>query len=188
MTHKEKLTRLRVAVALAFSMAAAVGLYVLPSCDVCEASTSILLSGVIPGKCTIDVNSSSRAGDLPIASPGPHRVQIGSVTQNCNGRRSYALSISSANCTQSPTGGKLIEPGSGSYLPYSGEFNNPTTGGSAPVVTGLLESSCIAQIGRRVEQGVIANEVSAVYVNFIASETMASGTYQDTVTISIATN
>lgn len=165
--------------------AALVTSLIVEECDVCEAATSILLSGTVLGKCTIAVTSTPEATNLNIISPTSQRIQIGSVVQNCNGRRSYIVTMTSMNCATAPAGGKMLDPLSGDYLSYSGEFANPTTGGSSPSVTGLLATSCTGQTGRSVTNGNIANETSTVFVNFIGSPTLGAGVYQDTVTISL---
>ncbi len=172
----------------AAAAAAAAGLVVsqvVEDCDVCEAATTILLSGTVMGQCTIAVTPTPQAVELPVITPGAQRVLIGSVVQDCNKKQSYIVSMSSVNCTVAPAGGKILEPVSGEYLSYSGEFANPTTGGSTPSVTGLLATACTGQIGRSVNNAKISNETSTVYVNFTGSSTLGAGTYQDTVTISL---
>jgi hypothetical protein len=154
-------------------------------CDICEAATSILLVGTVPGKCTIEVTPAPGATNLPIATSGAHRVMIGTVLQDCTGRRSYTLTVGSMNCAAAPTGGKVLEPVTGEFLSYSGEFINPATGGSETNVLGLLATSCSGQVGRAVNHAKIDAESSAVYVNFTGSPTLAAGTYEDIFIISL---
>lgn len=153
-------------------------------CDVCEAASDIFLSGYVPGVCTIAVTEDAQATSLPITAAGAQRVRVGTVRQNCNGRRTYALMATSRHCAASPTGAKLLNDES-DRLRYSVEFNNPSTGLSDPVVTGLLDSACTNQIGRLVLFSRIRDETSTVYVNFTGAPDLAAGTYEDVVTISI---
>lgn len=153
-------------------------------CDICEAAT-IMLIGVVPGKCSITVVPNAQASNLPIYAPGAQRVVIGTVLQNCTGARSYTLSVTSTNCPATPTGGKVVVPVWGDYLRYSVEFVNPTTGGSQADVIGLMASSCGSQIGRVVTKGHITNETSTVYTNFTGDTTLTAGTYEDVVLISL---
>lgn len=175
--------------ALGLTAAVAVGALTLPGlldvCDVCEAATAILLSGTVDGKCTINVSSTSQSVELPIGTPQAHRVMIGSALQDCNGKRSYIVSITSMNCARAPAGGKILDPVSGDFISYSAEFINPATGGSDPSVPGLLASSCVGQVGREVVQGKVTNETSQIYLNFTGSADLSAGTYQDVVTISL---
>lgn len=159
--------------------------WLLDVCDVCEAATAILLSGTVAGKCTINVSSTSQAVELPITSPQAHRIMIGSALQDCNGTRSYIVSITSMNCAVAPAGGKVLNTESGEFLPFSAEFVNPASGGSTPVVTGLLATSCAGQIGRQVTNGKVAGETSQIFLNFTGSSDLGAGTYQDIVTISL---
>lgn len=159
--------------------------WLIAECNVCEAATTILLSGTVVGKCTVAVAGTSQAVELAIDTPGTQRVLVGTALQNCNGRRSYTLAISSMNCMTAPIGGKVLDPVSGAHLRYTGEFANPSTGGSQASVTRLLESSCTGQIGRTVTSGNITNETSQIFLNFTGSSDLGAGTYQDTVTISL---
>jgi hypothetical protein len=174
---------------LAVAVIAVAGLAASPflvrECDVCEAATSIFLSGYVAGKCTIDVTPDTQAVNLTIDTASPQRVLIGSVLQDCNGTRSYAISVTSWNCAAAPTGGKLLADGTDDYLPYTVEFNNPTSGGSQAVVANLLASSCTGQIARGVTSHNVNNETSTVYLNFTGSSDLEAGTYEDVVTISI---
>ncbi len=162
--------------------------YLVRECDVCDAASTILLSGAVAGKCTVAVTADAQAANLPITVAGAQRVLVGTMLQNCTGNRSYTLAVSSMNCAISPAGGKLHSDDSGEYLSYAAEFNNPTTGGSQAVVSGLLASACTGQIGRQVTSAKINNETSSLYVNFAGNPGLGAGTYQDIVTISLNMN
>lgn len=154
-------------------------------CDICEAATDLRLEGTVFTQCAIAVSATPQAADISITVGGAQRIMIGSVAQNCNRRQSYILTVRSANCAQAPTGAKLVNPASGEYLAYSGEFNNPTTGGSQAVVTGLMAASCNVQVGRAVTWTRIRNETSTIYVNLTGDPALGAGTYEDIVTIAL---
>lgn len=157
----------------------------LTDCEVCDAANTILLRGTVAQNCTIAVNPGAAALTLPLAEAGAKRIQVGTVSQNCNKKTGYTLTVESLNCSQAPAGGKVIDGVSGEYLAYSGEFANPTTGGSQASVTNLLAANCASQVGRDVTNAKVTGEISTVYVNFTGNPSLAAGTYTDTLTISM---
>jgi hypothetical protein len=68
---------------------------------------------------------------------------------------------------------------------YSVEFDNPTTGGSQPIVTALLANACPNAVGRVVTRAKIDDETSTVYIDFTGSATMAEGKYTDTLSLTL---
>lgn len=156
-----------------------------PDCGICQAANDILLQGAVAQNCTIDVTAEAAAANLPLTTAGAQRVQVGAVQQNCNKKVGYTLAVTSATCATAPTGAKVSDSVSGEYIAYSGEFANPTTGGSQASVTGLLASACDAQVGRDVTNAKIVGESSTVFVNFTGDAGLAAGTYQDTLTITM---
>lgn len=176
---------------LVFGLAAAVtgvaigALSQYPDCDICQAANDILLQGTVAQNCTIDVSAAAAASNLPLTTAGAQRVQVGSVQQSCNKKVGYTLAVTSATCATAPAGAKVTDSVSGDYIAYSGEFANPTTGGSQASVTGLLASACTAQVGRDVTNAKIVGESSTVFVNFTGDAGLAAGTYQDTLTITM---
>jgi len=150
------------------------------------AAQDILLQGTSAQNCAITVAADAAATSLPLTTAGAQRVQVGTVTQSCNKKAGYTLSVTSANCAAAPTGAKVADSVGGEYLAYSGEFANPTTGGSTASVTGLLASACTSQVGRDVTNAKITGEVSTVFVNFTGSAALGAGTYTDTLTVALA--
>lgn len=150
------------------------------------AAQNIQLQGTAAQNCTIDVTADAAASTLPLTTAGAQRIQVGTVTQNCNKKAGYTLSVTSANCAAAPTGGKVVDAAVGESLSYSGEFANPTTGGSTASVTGLLASACSSQVARDVTNAKIASEISTVFVNFTGDAALAAGTYTDTLTVVLA--
>ena len=138
--------------------------------------------------CRFDFNATSLASLLSISSSATQRIHVGDIVQNCSGNGNYSLFIASANCAFSPTGAKLVEPTTRESLGYSVEFDNPTDGGSQPVVTGLLAAACSNAEGRDVDKSKISNESSAVYINYTGSTVLAAGTYDDTLSVTLNMN
>jgi len=156
-----------------------------PDCEVCQAANDILLQGTVAQNCTIDVTAAAAASNLPLTTAGAQRVQVGAVQQSCNKKVGYTLAVTSATCATAPAGAKVADSVSGEFLAYSGEFANPTTGGSQASVTGLLATTCTGQVGRDVTSAKIVGESSTVFVNFTGDAGLAAGTYQDTLTITM---
>jgi hypothetical protein len=150
------------------------------------AATQILLSGSIAKKCSIAVTPAAGAATLVLDS-GVQRVEIGTVLQDCNGRRGFTLELLSTNCLAAPLGAKLLTAGSVQGVPYSVEARNPTNGGSDPVVTGLLANTCTGQVARDVTHALIKDEISILYVNYTGVVGLDAGVYQDVVTVTITT-
>jgi spore coat protein U-like protein len=135
--------------------------------------------------CSFAFNPTSQATLLSLTSATPQRIQVGTVVQQCSGNGSYSLIVASVNCVIIPIGAELVEPVTQKGVNYSVEFNNPTTGGSQPVVTGLLAKTCLNAVGRDVHSAKIQNESSAVYINFTGSAALAAGTYSDTLSVTL---
>jgi hypothetical protein len=155
------------------------------NCEICQAANTIVLQGTVSQTCSIGVNQDAAAGNLPLTAGGNQRIQVGTVVQNCNRTQGYTLAISSQNCAAQPTGAKLIDPASNNHLLWTGEFSNPTTGGSQASVTNLLAQACTGQFGRDVSNALITNETSTVFVNYTGNAGLTAGTYQDTITITM---
>lgn len=161
------------------------GIWLFTDCDICEAANQIILVGTVAQNCTLNVTPSAGASNLPLTTTGAQHIQVGTVLQSCNKKAGYTITIDSANCATAPTGAKVSDSVSGENLSYSAEFQNPTTGGSAADVPGLLATSCTGPIARDVNNAKISSESSTVFVNFTGSSSLAAGTYQDTLTISM---
>lgn len=170
------------AAALVAGIASAAGLWSFDD----AAAQNIQLQGIAAQNCTIDVTADAAASTLPLTTAGAQRIQVGTVTQTCNKKAGYTLSVTSSNCAAAPTGGKVVDAVAGEHLSYSGEFANPTTGGSTASVTGLLASACSSQVARDVTNAKISGEISTVFVNFTGDAALGAGTYTDTLTVVLA--
>jgi hypothetical protein len=152
-----------------------------------QTSGTITLVGSVATSCSISVTPSAGASTLDL-SDGAKRINVGSVLQNCNKMAGYSLHVLSQNCATGTAGAKLIGSAGGEALPFSVEFNNPTTGGSQAVVTGLLATACsgaAAITGRDVTHAKITNENSAIFVNYTGNSGIAADSYSDTLTITL---
>jgi len=147
-----------------------------------------LVSRAGAANCSFAFTAKPLAMLVPVISATPQRIQVGTVLQNCSGNASYNLIVASGNCLLSPAGAKLRDPATLGSVRYSVEFDNPTTGGSQPVVTGLLATSCSNADGRDVAHHRISSESSAVYINFTGSTLLWSGTYGDTLSLTLNMN
>ncbi len=152
-----------------------------------NAANQIILTGSIAQNCTLNVTPDPAALTLNLTG-GAQRVTVGTVSQNCNKKAGYTLVVSSANCAAAPTGAKLVGTVGGEALAYSVESQNPTTGGSAAGVTGLLATSCTAQNARVVSNAKITGENSTVFVNYTGNAGLGADTYQDTLTLTMNVN
>lgn len=135
--------------------------------------------------CTFGFSAKPLAILLPVSSATPQRVEVGSILQNCSGNGNYTLVIGSGNCLLYSAGAKLTGQTTTEFVGYSVEFDNPTTGGSQAVVTGLLANYCWNADGRQVNNAKITNESSSVYINFTGSTVLPADTYTDTLIVTL---
>jgi len=153
-----------------------------------QSANQIQLVGNVSRKCTLNATPDPGSSNLALTLSGPQRVLIGTITQDCNGRVDFLMQVFSANCVNAPAGAKLVDPTSEEFVHYTVESENPTSGGSAPLATGLLDSACTNQVAREVTQGRIRDEISTFYVRYTGSPILSAGTYQDTLTITLTVN
>lgn len=165
----------------------ALGAAFAPSLASAQQTGSIGLAGSIGQNCTISVTSTSEAATLDLSTS--QRVRVGAIVQNCNKKAGYRITVDSDNCATGTAGAKLIGTGSSpENLRYSGEFNNPTTGSSQAVVTGLLSTACTGDtfiLGRSVTNAKITDETSNVYVNYTGDPALGADTYSDVLRITM---
>ncbi len=163
------------------------GAVMVPKMADAQLTGNIVLKGTVAQNCSVVVSATAGASTLDL-STGTRRVQVGTAVQNCNKKAGYTLDVSSANCATGTVGAKLIGASGAEQMRYSGEFNNPTTGGSTATVTGLLGTSCstTAQIrGRDVTNAKITNETTNIFVNYTGDSALGADTYTDTFTITM---
>jgi hypothetical protein len=158
--------------------------------QIATAASTITLSGVVLDNCNIGVVASTGASNLDLTGTTAQHINVGTVSQSCNKRAGYTIVVTSTNCASpTPAGAKLVGTGTNTdKVSYSVESQNPTTGGSQAVVTGLLASACTGQNARVVTNSKITSEISTIYVNYTGSPSLSADTYQDTLTFTMTVN
>ena len=168
-----------------FTLAAAFAPYA-----VAQQTGSINLAGSIGQNCTITVTATPEASSLDLTATS--RVRVGDILQTCNKKSGYRITLGSDNCATGTAGAKLIGTvPTPENLRYSGEFANPTTGGSQASVTGLLSTACAGDtfvLGRAVTNAKINAETSNVYVNYTGDPALGADTYTDVLRITMVVN
>jgi len=168
-------------------VALAFGATLLPDVGDAQQTGTITLIGTVASNCTIGVTASADATNLDL-SGGNKRIEVGTALQNCNKKAGFRLQVQSQNCASGTAGAKLVGSVSEEALRYSVEFNNPPTGGSQSVVTGLLQNACSGTAvvtARDVTNAKITDEISRIYVNYTGDNGLAADAYTDTLTITM---
>ncbi|MHB1204666.1 MAG: hypothetical protein ACYCZX_03785 [Rhodospirillaceae bacterium] len=177
-------TRTGIAIAGVIGAAAAIAF----AWTAAQGASQIILNGSVSQNCAINVTPDAGASTLDLTTSGARRVQVGAVSQTCNKKAGYSLAVTSANCAAAPAGAKLTGSTAGATLAYSVESNNPTTGGSSAIVTGLLATACTGQNARVVSNAKINGENSTLFVNYTGDGGLSADTYQDTLTLTMNVN
>lgn len=174
--------------AVLVSSAGLLGAYLLlPHIADAQQQGTITLIGTVASNCTLNITANSSALNLDLAT-GSRRVEVGTALQNCNKKAGYTIHVLSQNCANGTPGAKLLGTLGGETLRYSVEFNNPATGGSQSVVTGLLDNACSGAskiVGREVTNEKVRDELSRIYVNYQGDSTLAADSYSDTLTLTL---
>jgi hypothetical protein len=155
---------------------------------------TINVTAAVPQNCSITTaadSSLATALSTALTSTGAQTVTVGTVSQSCNKKAGYTLTVTSTNCTSTvagaTAGAKLVNAatvGSEEYQMYTVGFTNPS--GST---SGLLASSCTAATGRDVTGTKVSGQSSSVVISFTtgvngnAGEVAGAGTFSDTLTI-----
>lgn len=146
----------------------------------------ITMRGTVTPNCNITVTTASGATSLPVSVDGAQTPTLGTVTQSCNKRVGYTLTVASDNCTAGE-GARLNETVSGEYLAYTVSFDNPATGGSSDLSGLLAPANCANQTGRNVTNYKVSTpEDSTITGSFTGNSTLEPGTYQDRLVITMA--
>lgn len=127
-------------------------------------SGTIRLQGTVPLNCTVTVTDLNQPLNLV---QGETLRQVGTVVENCNSGTGYTISIASSNR------GTLTSTGTGTQpIAFSVGYDSQ----SSDMTSGLDLNRNTAQFNRTVP----------VTVSIPASNTRIAGTYNDTLTITIA--
>ncbi len=121
----------------------------------------IRLEAVVPSRCVIEVTRLNVVLDL---AAGFDRARVATVAESCNTASGYTVTFNSAS------GGTLVR--GGDAVPYEAHYGNKSLALGEPVVLGRTGPA----FGIQHDFAVSARGVSG----------LPSGTYRDTVTVTIA--
>jgi spore coat protein U-like protein len=153
---------------------------------------TINVSAIVAQACSI---TTARDGSLgttlstALSASGSQTVTVGSVTQNCNKKAGYTLTVASTNCVAG-TGAKLVNTTADEYQAYSVTFQNP----SSDTQANLLASTCDPANGRVVANTKVSGDSSTIAIVFTPGVNgspgalPAAGTFSDTLTINMVVN
>lgn len=127
-----------------------------------SSSGRIRIVGEVPAVCTVNVTERGAPLDL---SGGIERVSVATVEERCNTAAGYSVTLTTQN------GGQLRADGGAAGVPYSISYDGATPSGAAMVAN------------RAASPQPQSRELS---VSAAAPDKLPSGTYQDTITITIA--
>lgn len=133
---------------------------------------TLLLQGIVAQKVSVAVTAQSVASALDLSTTQTD-LKVGSVNVQSNSKTGYKLTISSANL------GKLKRTDGAEVMGYTLKYGGAAVGLSTSAGTTFTNSA-----------GSIVNVNNDINVSYtgVAAESMVEGTYQDTVTLSIAAN
>jgi hypothetical protein len=152
---------------------AASALFALATTSAFAATTgTLVLQGIVAQKVSVAVTAAAVASALDL-SASQTDLKVGSVNVQSNSKTGYKLTISSANS------GKLKRTDGAEVFAYSLKYAGSAVGLSTAAGTTITNSS-----------GSVVNVNNDLNVSYTgaAAETMVEGTYQDTLTLSIAAN
>jgi hypothetical protein len=135
-------------------------------------AASLTLAGTVRSKCGVSVNIAPQAGMIDLtASQGA--LPVATVTESCNSALGYRVTVSSQNGAQHG-GAALVGASQGAALNYNILYDGtPATfsNGMAVVEDSNTPTPSVSK---------------ALAISFTANPTLASDTYQDILTVSIA--
>lgn len=134
-------------------------------------SDTIQLSSTVAQDCSITV--ANKDGVLDIVA-GTTNKKIADITENCNETAGYTITISSANAGNLEGTGALAG-NAGASIDYTVSYDTVSAGDLATDAT--LSRS-----------GAVFDSANGLYVTVGGSSTRLAGSYEDTITVSIAAN
>jgi spore coat protein U-like protein len=143
-----------------------------------------LSSGAAAKECKLSFNSSPSGAALSLDTPAFRHIQVGTVLEKCNERGGYFLLVESGHCPAAPAGAKLMDAATGEFVRYSVEFDNKGERGAISIVSGLLGRACTGQIARN-ESDPDGHASSDVFIDYTGATTLAAGTYDDTLSVTL---
>ncbi|MBC7713945.1 MAG: fimbrial protein [Rhizobacter sp.] len=148
-------------------------IFSLTTADAYSATTStILLQSIVPKKVAITITPVSVASALDLSTTQAD-LKVASVNESSNSKTGYKVTITSANL------GKLKRTDGSEVFAYSLKYGGSSVGLSTAAGSSFTNAS--ASI-------VNANKDLNVSYTGVTPESMIEGTYQDTLTLNIASN
>ena len=138
-------------------------------------NVTIPLNGTVPTSCTVANNSSGATTSFSDMTQGANNVLIGTITETCNDRSGYKVTLTDSNFSANQPSFKGAS--SGALIPYTLTYNGSNV--NFPNSTATLTSSG-SQTGTN---GV----TKALDISF-PSGSYTADTYSDTLTITMASN
>ena len=135
------------------------------------ASDTIQLSSTVGQDCTITV--ANKDGVLDIVA-GATNKKVADITEDCNETAGYSITISSANAGNLEGTGALAG-NAGASVDYTVSYDTAT---AADLATDATVS----------RSGAIFASTNGLFVTVGGSNTRLAGSYEDTITVSIAAN
>ncbi|MDE1145300.1 MAG: hypothetical protein PW843_01620 [Azospirillaceae bacterium] len=128
-----------------------------------DSSGTVKLSGVVSLSCVVTVTDNNASLNI---LAGSSNVQVGSVVETCNDGAGYTITVASAN------GGALKSSATGAQaVAYTTNYDGTNGSGSSFTVT---------------RSGAQFGKTAALYVTVPANAQAIAGTYNDTLTVTIA--
>jgi len=132
MTHSSKrITHDAVLVLISLAALAAVTLAMAED----KASASLELRASVPVNCTVDIAQTSKSSSLDLRA-GEQDAVVGVVTENCNSRNGYTVTISSGGVSQLRSASA-----SGAPAPYSFRYDGVAVGSNQQIVVNRDQAS-----------------------------------------------
>lgn len=144
----------------------------LPLLSFAATSGSLLLQGTVAQKISLAVTPASAASTLDLALSQTDLV-VASVNEKSNSKTGYKVTITSANLS------KLKRVDGLDVLSYTMKYNGSAVSLSSAAGTTITDSAA---------SSVNTNKDVSISYTGLAAELMIEGTYDDTVTFSIAAN
>jgi len=127
-------------------------------------STTLILKGVVPSVLSVQIDPESVAANLDL-STSQTDLLVGTLTERSNSSTGYTLSFSSVNS------GKMIN--GAEYVPYTLKYGTSVLTFPQSISKSFTNAAPIN---------------TDLKISYIGSDSLMSGIYQDTVTVTITAN
>ena len=157
-------------------------------CDYCrlQLSEPMTLHGTVAENCTVDVQPGGSYNNLPLTVGGT--VAVGTVVLRCNKRQGYRLSVDSAGCTANADNNAVLRNTDVTTEIIDYTVNLSSNPGAIGDLTSLLSGGCSQQAYNYTNKIWPAPVTTNIAVVFTGSADYSAGTYEDVLTVTMATN